>query len=78
MVPCWIGKVTGKRKAVGEIQPDVFDVKLFNINLFKPKVELTLKELVLSRMTYGRVSDGSKGQHSGQASNSVYEPVAFV
>lgn len=53
MVPCWIGKVTGKRKAVGEIQPDVFDVKLFNINLFKPKVELTLEKLVLSRMTYG-------------------------
>ena len=78
MVPCWIGKVTGKRKAVGEIQPDVFDVKLFNINLFKPKVELTLEELVLSRMTYGKVFSGSKGQHSGQASNSVYEPVAFV
>ena len=78
MVPCWIGKVTGKRKAVGEIQPDVFDVKLFNINLFKPKVELTLEKLVLSRMTYGQVFVGSKGQHSGQASNSVYEPVAFV
>ena len=78
MVPCWIGKVTGKRKAVGEIQPDVFDVKLFNINLFKPKVELTLEKLVLSRMTYWQVFVGSKGQHSGQASNSVYEPVAFV
>ncbi len=56
IVPCWIGKVTGKRKAVGEIQPDVFDVILFNINLFKPKGGLTLKDLLLSKMTYGRVS----------------------
>lgn len=78
MVPCWIGKVTGKRKAVGEIQPDVFDVKLFNNNLFKPKVELTFERTSSFQNDLWTGFRGSKGQHSGHASKSVYEPVAFV